>query len=416
MPTVNLSTLFILPILSLISIPLIISAYFTIWFSVLALSLRVFIVYVELCYALIASYFVIPTPNLSLLAFTASEPTTPISTTTPKSRLSEHDHISSASKLILSSSTPKLAAASSHSRSRPVSRRSSSAVILPPTALLSLVSGDEGRDFEGVGGWRCYESGPASTVSSGNNINSNDSNGGAMSDDADERAWLSINNRLELPSQPFALLGNDNNNNSNTTTTDNGTPESHFSAPNLSHGQGGHRARHHQRAVTTSMLTQSPSSYYHRTGKNGTGTGTGSTNAGTNPTTISTRLDYHTGSYSASPRLGSGHAGNVNSWELWSSVMTSSSHASTSAPQTNSHLSDNNPGGYFVSRSNANTNTSGTSTPRTPMSVEDRITTSSPSNTANNNYNNIARLLAHYPTGVRHRRRSISSLNSRRLF
>lgn len=197
----NLTTLFVLPGLILISIPLLISAYITACFSVLALSFRVFIFYTEFCYAFITSYFVIPTPsNLSLLPFTPSEPTSP-STRTPNRRSSECEHEAAPVISLPSSvSTPKLAPIG-----RPGLGRSKSA------AFLGLVSGDEDRDFEGLGGWRCYGAGagPMSVISGGQRGTASGSTSSVSSgnqndpdDDADERAWLSINNRLELPSPP----------------------------------------------------------------------------------------------------------------------------------------------------------------------------------------------------------------------
>ena len=90
MPTL-VSIFWTLPLLTLISVPLALSACITICFSVLALILRCSLVYIELCLAIIANYFVVPTaPHTSLLNFSASEPTTPAASTTPKRRSIDH--------------------------------------------------------------------------------------------------------------------------------------------------------------------------------------------------------------------------------------------------------------------------------------------------------------------------------------
>ena len=189
---VNLSTLILLPILCLISVPLVICAWFTICFSVLALSVRVLIIYAQICYALVSSYFVISTsPNLSLLTFSSSEPPSPVLRARPPSSRPAQPRRRSSTPGIMTWSADSVIHDGDGISQRPtIVGRSRSVITLRPSALLTFVSGDEGRDFEGVGGWRYYGGWPWEPAFNGN----------GTEDDADERSWL-FNNRLELPSQ-----------------------------------------------------------------------------------------------------------------------------------------------------------------------------------------------------------------------
>jgi hypothetical protein len=172
------------------------------------------------------------------------------------------------------------------------------------TTIFNFVSGDEERDFEGVGGWRSpvlrkkstLSPAPSSTAGSVENLlmTEKDEHGYSHSnsinfekdheeeeyehgtgptehifsdssneididaDASDERAWLSLNQRLELPSQPFPLSLE-------------GSPSVQTSGSNTASAateQGTSRPRHHRRAVTTSSLSPglSLSPYYYGMG------------------------------------------------------------------------------------------------------------------------------------------------------
>ncbi|KAA8648576.1 uncharacterized protein ATNIH1004_004461 [Aspergillus tanneri] len=269
MSSTIVATIFTLPFLALISIPLIISACATICLAFVALLVRVSVVYIELCYAIISGYFTIPmSDNLSLLSFAASEPTTPAGLATPKRRSLDRG-------MTLLYPNPPIhrqvfpgqgrydlfRRRQSSNSSEGLGERDSAFISpdgapflretlpvagpYPQSTFLSLISGDQGRDFEGVGGWRC----PASSVRShGHHISksASPSPDDSVSDDADERAWLSINQRLELPSQSPTLAHSYD------------SPEHallwrrkrRFSATPELHGK-----RNHQRSATTSAIS-----------------------------------------------------------------------------------------------------------------------------------------------------------------
>ncbi|GIJ84516.1 hypothetical protein Asppvi_003363 [Aspergillus pseudoviridinutans] len=367
MPT-TCSTLLTVPFLALVSVPLIFSAYITICLSVLTLFLRLFVIYVELCYAIVSNYFVIPISSKSSLLSFASEPTTPAATSaTPKRRSIDHG----VGVILPHPSNHRHVAPFSrgHTRSAPTRRRNSS------SALLTLISGDEGRDFEGVGGWRC----PPSARSQGHlSRSASSSSKDSISDEADERAWLSINDRLELPSQPFPLR--------NHPETADILPWRHSQA--TSHSPEGHRQRHHHRSATTSLI---PSQ---------------TRRAPTSPSASrSNRSEFHlpagngVRSRGLSPRPQSQDASSFSTYSDFFRAMAS-------APQTYSqlHLSSSSDalGGYFGFRPGNGANSSGSavSTTGTTTPVEDRTTPRS-----------MGRFMAHYPTGVRYRRRSVSGPN-----
>lgn len=384
------TTFFTLPFLALISIPLVISAYITICFSVLALFLRLSVIYIELCYAIIANYFVIPTSNTSsLLNFAPSEPTTPLASTTPKRRSLDHGRAVYFSGSSFHQSTPV-----SRSQSRPGcgQRRNSSyseeqqnnidspfydhdgrhfrrgghqreASYPSLRGFLGLISGDERRDFEGVGGWRCRASSSKFYGHHSRSVSSSSSN--SVNEEADERAWLSINNRLELPSQPLCIRNNE--------LVEPSLPWRHrqtFTSPDGSH------SLHHRRSATTSMLTsfniRIPNSL---------------------SLSSSIRPDNHameTRSRAASPHSQSRQpVGDAPSAILSSS---NSNNYVFSPPE--------GPGGYFTLRPSSGpssrTTTPGSTTP----------------NEENKSSEAIGRTMAHYAAGVRYRRRSISGPNS----
>ncbi|RHZ59414.1 uncharacterized protein CDV56_108006 [Aspergillus thermomutatus] len=390
------STLLTVPFLALVSVPLIFSAYITICLSALTLFLRLFVIYVELCYAIISNYFVISTSSKSSLLNFASEPTTPAASATPKRRSIDHG----VTVILPHSSNHRQLAPFSRGQTRPAParRRSSNSstgrpdgdyarpvrkeelrrngLATPPSALLTLVSGDEGRDFEGVGGWRC----PPSARSQGHlSRSASSSSKDSISDEADERAWLSINDRLELPSQPFPLR--------NHPETADILPWRHRQA--ASRSPDGRRQRHHHRSATTSLI---PSQ---------------TRQAPTSPSVSrSNRSEFHLPAGSEvrpggiSPRPRSQDASSLSTYSNFFRAMVS-------VPQTHSHLhplsSSEGPGGYFAFRpgNGANSSGSATTTTGTTTPVEDRTTPRS-----------MGRFMAHYPTGVRYRRRSVSGLNS----
>ncbi|KAJ5455450.1 hypothetical protein N7475_010571 [Penicillium sp. IBT 31633x] len=138
------------------------------------------------------------------------------------------------------------------------------------------ISGDERRDFEGVGGWRSYRSSKprsirtqtaSSTSSSATRSNTDDFDPDTDLD-ADERAWLSLNNRLELPSQLVTLgttvhpnnLSSPMQHESPDWRTGRSTFQSLMGATSprdfhASKQQDG--SRHHHRSLTTSSLMTS---------------------------------------------------------------------------------------------------------------------------------------------------------------
>ncbi|KAE8373132.1 hypothetical protein BDV26DRAFT_272727 [Aspergillus bertholletiae] len=382
------TTFFTLPFLALISIPLVISAYITICFSVLALFLRLSVIYIELCYALIANYFVIPTSNTSsLLNFAPSEPTTPLAATTPKRRSLDYGraiHFSESGCLQSNPVSP------SHSRPGRGQRRNSShfenlndqdsalhdidgrrirrgehhqkGYYPSLRGFLGLISGDERRDFEGVGGWRCWASSSKVYGHHSQSVSSSSSN--SVSEEADERAWLSINNRLELPSQPLGTR--------NPELSEHSLPWRHrqiLASPDDSHG-------HHHRSATTSVL----SSLNPRT-----------------PNSLSLSLSVRPDNpvYGPRSRAVSPHSQTRQSAGDIPSVMLSSSH-------TNNYVASpaDDTGGYFSLRPNSGVS-SRVTTPGCTTPIEE-----------NQSPRAMGRTMVHYSGGVRYRRRSISGPNS----
>ena len=157
------------PLLTLLAIPLLLSACITTSISILVLSLRISIFYIELCYAIISNYFVIPavaTDESSLLSFVASEPGTPgigvgVGVGSKNRALSAGlDGCQCQRGQYSNDSSMATATAAVMNRLSPFSASSSTTTTEAPavtaaTPLQSFVSDDEHRDFEGVGGWHC---------------------------------------------------------------------------------------------------------------------------------------------------------------------------------------------------------------------------------------------------------------------
>lgn len=336
------STFIILPALALISIPLVISAYITIIFSILALWIRLSVIYIELCYAIITNFFVIPTSSDSLLTFISSEPASPLSTSF---------------RSISTLNGPSTCPSSSRRSARPRAQRYNSSTSLdnfvinnhkPQNPFSSLISGDQARDFEDMGGWRCLA--PRSQNQNQNRDSSNSppspSNQASINgvESAEERAWLSINNRLELPSHILTL--------SEPTSWSLSAPPLPVNTMSMSP----QRRRHHKRSVTTSMLC--PSRGW------GGGLSLSLSNRPDTPSAPATPGNYH-------QRLSqSALVGPSDSYFPLQECTTSEKQMS------------------------------GTTTPRTVASIEDRSAGLG-----------LGRFMAHYPAGVRHRRRSISGIS-----
>ncbi|KAL4810751.1 hypothetical protein BDV18DRAFT_1729 [Aspergillus unguis] len=293
------TTLLTLPFLALVSLPLVITASITIFFSAIALSLQVSIISIELCYALITNLFTIPSsPNWSLLSFSVSGPNTP-----SRRRSSDYGFLHTPLIFLgqdqsqvpiqgrpglgprMGSSNPFLDSPEQESSSSPYqlfetrySRSHSQPRLHRSTGNLhhkrnlsgfqGLINGDENRDFEGLGGWRCP---PSYTKSPGyRSGRTTPSSTNSISDEIDDIAWVSINSRLELPSQPPILRHGSSNHNLpyayNECVAEPHLPRRKSSRIGLStmamasdpkrvgsKGNGnGHR--HHRRSATTSAL------------------------------------------------------------------------------------------------------------------------------------------------------------------
>ncbi|PYH43303.1 uncharacterized protein BP01DRAFT_358837 [Aspergillus saccharolyticus JOP 1030-1] len=284
------------------------------------------------------------------------------------------------------------------------SRRNASGHIAPSAAgLLGLISGDSGRDFEGLGGWRSssryphhHLSGTTSPSPNGllvRDANDNDSDG----EDEDERAWLSINQRLELPSQPLTLR-------SNSSTSELVDPSSpaiwrprRSSQEQPQHPQhGGGRHRHHHRSATTSSLQVS---------KLSTSSLFLSLSSRPDPGVVApTHSEPRGGLRGFSPS-------SSTIKQLPSSVTETLSAATAAADDTRPPLMDGHSSssavidgppsgsggaGYFAARPASRASSSGSLTP-----VEGRWSPRPP-----------GKSMAHYSTGLRYRRRSISGPNS----
>ncbi|KAL4779606.1 hypothetical protein BJX76DRAFT_73423 [Aspergillus varians] len=266
------TTLLTLPFLAIVSFPLLITASITIFFSAVTLSLQVTVISIELCYALVTNLFAIPpSSNWSLLSFSVSGPNTP-----DRRRSSDYGFFHS--PLIFrnqgrssldshtGSSNPPLDTQDNQDilenryTHRPKLQRNQSY----SSGFLGLISGDEYRDFEGLGGWRCPRSYTKSPRHRSGNTTPSLTN--SVSDEVDDIAWVSINSRLELPSKPPMLRHHSNSSYGDAPAEPYlpGRKSNRLAIPGAGAGVGvidltkrSKGERHHRRSATTSMLSGS---------------------------------------------------------------------------------------------------------------------------------------------------------------
>ncbi|KAJ5808029.1 hypothetical protein N7474_009298 [Penicillium riverlandense] len=444
----TLSSLLVLPVLCLASIPLILSAWATVSIAMVALLARLAVVYIEVGCGLLMSYFIIPTSSTSsLLTFNPSEPPSPALGRSRRNSVYTHNHARKSTDSLPSWAISGIPDERISRNKNTYSRIMAEAHNLSPaTPLLGLpVSGDEQRDFESVGGWRSYSgiaasssskrrgSVPARNEKSLNSASSSSvhSLGGTGEDgldpdiDADERAWLSLNRRLELPSQVIMLgTGSVSASAVNSPSDSRSPPLSRTRANNpqalttsawhhhpRQHPHHHQEQRNHHRSKTTSSVTTSDRK-----------TGTGLSIA------LSTRPDHASPSSSASPSVSrlptpfmtpQPYSFYSSSYpQQQRSLARRQQAAASTAPQLNLYPSGGgrDGGSYFAlpTVGPSSTHQHGATSPLSlqsaftspgSMSVEDRD--SSFPNL------NLARSMAHYPTSVRHRRRSLSGPHSR---
>lgn len=427
------STLLALPVLCLVSIPLILSAWVTFSLALFTLLVRLSVVYFGVGYDMLVSFFTLPISTISFLTFAASQPPTPVSGNSRRN--SAYDSMTARWSNDLSSSWTYGAVddAARYNKSKNIyARNMAEAHYLPASPRIGLpVSGDERRDFEGVGGWRSYPSGSnrhsnrrssqpsrEKPLSHGSSSSTQSINGELRDDtdiDADDRDWLLLNHRLELPSQSVTLRSAAN---SPTLTMDmhDSRRGSNFHpafnafahSPKTYHATG---HKHHHRSHTTSALPQ-PSS--------GVTTPGLSLSMSNRPEISSpfTRESDHVMTPSASrmtpfmthtrpstrtrtfPMTGPIESHIPESFYQ----MPSAGNSGVTSPASGS-------GGYFALPRPGSQNrfpspsASGYTTPGVGMSNEERDASSL----------HWTRLMAHYPTSLRHRRRSISGPHARRM-
>ncbi|KAL4815191.1 hypothetical protein BDW67DRAFT_164592 [Aspergillus spinulosporus] len=225
------TTLLTLPFLVLISIPLVITASVTIFFSILALSLQLAAISIELCYALVTNLFTIPpSPHWSLLSFSVSGPNTPDRRRSSDygilhTPLAVRDQDQSQSWSCRPTLGPRMGTSNPLLDSQDTLPTTNLNNDLPSylenkyrnssinnthhknsSGFFSLINGDEDRDFEGLGGWRCPPSYTKSPGHRSGHTTPSSSKSNSISDEVDDIAWLSMNSRLELPSQSFPLV------------------------------------------------------------------------------------------------------------------------------------------------------------------------------------------------------------------
>lgn len=390
-----------LPVLGLVSIPLLLSAWVTISFALLTLCIRLSVVYIELVLALLVNFFTIPVSSSSFLTFTPSEPPTPNASRRNSGFGPIQSRRSNDSLL-----TMGLTKHDENAKPRQKSyARSMTEAHLPSTPFI-----DESRDFEGVGGWRSYhdskrrgshtnEKPMSSTSSSAPSFTAEVDIDDDIDDD--EVAWLSLNHRLELPSQVITLSSSAGS----TVHSPNLSPRSvnnfHAFMPASSrfhHAQP--EQRHHHRSHTTSSLTTS----HRRTG--------GGLSLGLSTRQDQSRERGHSNSPSA-PRVAPFMTPQPYPRAQPRPLTRSGSGAHVNGHSSRDGSTDGifeNGGGYFnIPRPGSwympsysgmgSPSTSGYTTPGTGLPSEESL--------------QLTRLMAHYPTSVRHRRRSISGPHAR---
>ncbi|KAJ5713829.1 uncharacterized protein N7483_011010 [Penicillium malachiteum] len=434
----TLITLFTLPILLLISIPLVISAGLTISLAVFTLLLQIFVVYLEVGVALVINFFTPPTSTStsSFLTFAPSEPPTPAAGNSRRNSNSTYNLIQSRriNDTLSSWGFNGFQDDLSKGKKKKYARSMVEAHHLPngPLSMSHTglpVSGDERRDFEGVGGWRSYPdissraSKPRSVHSAQEKPLSSRSSSSAHSIagevdadpdadiDADERAWLSLNHRLELPSQVVTFGASSA---LNSPTHLDSLASSYALLPSASSSvynaranthanlqpSSSDRRRHHHRSHTTSALSSSD-----------IGTGSGLS------LSLSTRPDYSS-SRPVSPSTTRHQFMTPQPYSPFQPRSTMCPQPTTSVSQTNIHAaagtsnsSTSAGGGYFaLSRPGAGSVPS-FSVVGSPVSSG--YTT--PASEERDSALQLTRFIAHYPTSVRHRRRSLPGPHARRV-
>ncbi|KAJ5654476.1 hypothetical protein N7490_001479 [Penicillium lividum] len=418
----SILSLLALPLLCLMSIPLIFSAWLTLSVALFTLLLRVSVVYLELGYALIVNFFTLPTSKYtsSFLTFAPSESPTPAdgrsrrnSAHGPIQPRRSHTALSSWGFNGFQDDHFKLKSKMSYAQSM-IKAHDLPTTPLPANFTGLPVSGDKRRDFEGVGGWRSYPD-ASSRISKPRSVHSQEKPLSSSSSsihsiacddvgadiDADERAWLSLNHRLELPSR-VVTFGRGSSPPSNVTSPLHGDSlafssnalvpgfPSEFYDHHASHPSG---HRHHHRSHTTSAL----STFDRRTGSG-------------LALSLSTRPDQSSRPVSPS----SVRNPTFMTPQPYSTAISRSSMRSqpSGTPHTTGHVlagSNHGVGGYFA-------------LPRPgEMPIPAFSAVISPSLSGHttpgeeNSPSQLTRFIAHYPTSVRHRRRSISGPHARRV-
>ncbi|KAJ5246074.1 hypothetical protein N7468_001057 [Penicillium chermesinum] len=431
------STLLALPVLCLVSIPLILSAWVTISLALVTLFVRLLVVYLGVGYDMCISFFTMPISTISFLTFAVSQPPTPATGNSrrnsgagPIAAFRSDDPLS---KFVFSG----LDDVARYNRNKNMYARTMAEAhnlsTSPPMGL--PVSGDEWRDFEGVGGWRSYHDGrgqfssrrssqagqekplsPASTSSTQSIIDRRND----PDIDSDDRDWLSLNHRLELPSQIFTLGSFANSPTQTADTLQSRRANFHLNIRTSANSSNMHqdiKHKHHHRSQTTSALP-------HPNSRTTAGLSLALSKRPGISSPPSRELDDFTAPSTSrfapfmTPQL---HARPSSSARARAFPMTSAqdAHLSNSLEdfRHNTGLSSSatssatGSGGYFALQLPgfsqnylASPTPSGYTTPGGGLSSEDRDT--SPS---------WARLIAHYPMSVRHRRRSISGPQARRM-
>lgn len=386
-----------LPILVLVSIPLILSAAVTISFALIALTLRLLMAYIELVFGSFLHLLSVSTSSVSsLLAFGTSNP----SITASGRSSGEFKRGTQRRKDSLPAWSDRATLGNhrdkSYTRSTVVGHSS-------PTSFHGFPISDERRDFEGVGGWRSYPSKPHVSHekppfgSSSSSINDVD-----QSTDTDEHAWLSLNNRLELPSQVITLSTITHAGSTSTSPSWGSDLRNGHNFQNLTGADptsDGHGSRNHHRSLTTSSLVTSD---LH------TGTGLSlalltrpdnAPNRSRRPQIMTLQSFAQSHDQSRAPRWfqKSGPFTSPYLSSFGEPSHSSGGNVSTASDRSGGYFSLRKPGssgGHFSGK--ASPNGSGYTTLGAGVSTEERETSLS-----------SARLMAHYPTSPRHRRRSI---------